>query len=244
MGLAYSIGAHIGNITTATVTLTIAIPAHSVVGVCVIGQQTTRAQGSLADSNSLAYTATNSWSDASDALRIDNFYILDSGAAATSLTYTLGGSGATTTGMAAWVFVPSGGTPIFADAKACRMSSNTTAADNISTANATSGAFTGNLNITTPSGVICSLMTVFGSATGNSTAGTSPTTFNMNTEGGNGNAFTVYSSPNFGMVEYGFSPSTPAPATATSATSTGGCAMAAVAFDLTATGGAVVAWLT
>lgn len=75
------------------VVISVTIPAHS--AVFVIANYTINAapsgNGTLADSNSVAYTAGNFLNTAGDGWYFSTFYTLDSGSAATSLTYGSGG---------------------------------------------------------------------------------------------------------------------------------------------------------
>jgi hypothetical protein len=146
-----------------SITLTIAIPAHSVVGVVgfSVSGSNPAGNGSCVDSNSVAYSVGNVGGTNSYA---ETFYTLDSGSVAASLIFTAANGGGSYFGInvAAWVITPAGPTSL--GSTMAGVWSNPSTSPN--------GLSTGNLSIVTTDGII--LGYAFDQNANNLTAGTAP----------------------------------------------------------------------
>ena len=131
---------------SAAFTKTLTIPAHS--AVVVLASQTSSSAtgpGTLVDSNSVSYSVGNYDNNAGDGYLYATFYVLDSGSAATSLTWTPTSS---YSALALYITVLAvTATPTLVGTYANIVHSPSTATDGVTT-----GAF----SITTGDGIVCS----------------------------------------------------------------------------------------
>lgn len=146
--------------------LTLSIPAHSkvaVVAMGTVGAGLTGAHGTCVDSNSVSYLTGNAFADVGDGWQADTFYTLDSGSAATTLTYTLpaGPTQFFNSQLVAWIFTATGTVTVGGSAALTYPSNAPTSTD---------GVTTGALAVSTADGI------VFGAAWDATAADLSPGT--------------------------------------------------------------------
>jgi hypothetical protein len=200
-----------------SVTVTITIPAGATVGVVAVGTvggSGTGIAGTLVDNNGVTYTAQTHNYNGGLGTQTDTFSSINA-AAATSVTYTA----PTNTGnnfnaqMAVWVLTPTAGTVTVADSKA--LATNTPGT-------ATNGVTTGNLAISTGDGIVLGL--AYDSNSASLTAGTTPAM--------------VQDGTNFQSIYEHIAATAATPATWTSSSGSDVIMYGAIAFQITASGGA------